>query len=109
MSASYLLQILHIAAGLVVLAEALNKLERCHPLALGMTAHERVVDALKAAAWFLLALGAGGAVAGPLLLAGGVQAQQAAELLRLERPTLAEVLVLAGFAVLIVRTRVKEG
>jgi hypothetical protein len=68
-----------------------------------------LVDALKACAWFLLALGAGGAVAGPLLLLGGVQAQQAAELLRLERPTLAAVLVLTGFAVLIVRTRVKEG
>lgn len=109
MSAPALLQILHIAAGLVVLAEALNKLERCHPLAPGLSPRDRLVDSLKAAAWFLLALGAGGAVAGPLLLAGGVQAQQAAELLRLERPTLAEVLVLAGFATLIVRTRVKEG
>jgi uncharacterized iron-regulated membrane protein len=109
MSAPVLLQILHILAGLVVLAEALNKLERCHPLASGLSARERWVDAHKAAAWFLLALGAGGAVAAPLLLAGGVQAQQAAELLRLERPTLAEVLVLAGFAVLIIRTRVKEG
>lgn len=109
MTGPTLLQTLHIAAGLVVLAEALNKLERCHPLAPGLTAHDRLVDGLKAAAWFLLALGAGGAVAGPLLLAGGVPARQAAELLRLERPTLAEVLVLAGFAVLIVRTRIKEG
>lgn len=106
---STLLQALHVLAGLIVLAEALNKLERCAPFAPDLSARQRVVDSLKAAAWFLLALGAGGAVAGPLLLAGGVQAQQAAELLRLERPTLAEVLVLAGFATLIVRTRVKEG
>jgi hypothetical protein len=108
-TAAAILQLLHVAAGLVVLAEALNKLERCDPLAPGLSRHQRVVDSLKAAAWALLALGAGGAVASPLLLAGGVQAQQAAELLRLERPTLAEVLVLAGFAVLIIRTRVKEG
>lgn len=106
---SGLLQVLHIVSGLIVLAEALNKLERCHPLTSGLSVRERWVDGLKAAAWFLLALGAGGAVAAPMLLAGGVQAQQAAELLRLERPTLAEVLVLAGFATLIVRTRVKEG
>ncbi len=54
-------------------------------------------------------MGAGGAMAAPALLAMGVSADAAGELARLERPTLAETLVLLGFAVLIVRTRVKEG
>jgi hypothetical protein len=103
------LQILHWMAGLVVLAEALNKLERTCPAAPGLTARQRLVDGLKAIAWALLALGAGGAVATPLLLAMGLEHGQTGLLLRLERPTMAETAVLLGFAVLIVRTRVKEG
>jgi len=104
-----LLQHLHWAAGLVVLAEALNKLERTCPFVRGMTAHARLVDGLKAVAWLLLAIGAGGAVAAPVLLYLGVPLAYGDMLLRLEHPTLAETSVLLGFAVLIVRTRVKEG
>ena len=104
-----LLQLMHIVAGFVVLAESLNKLERCHPLAPGLSAHARAVEALKALAWLLLALGAGGALAGPLLLASGFPPAAVDSLLRLEHPTLDQALVLVGFAVLIVRTRVKEG
>lgn len=106
---SLALQILHIVAGLVVLAEALNKLERVRPFAPGMRARDRLVDGLKALAWLLLALGAGGALAAPMLLALGVPEQSASLLMRLERPVLDQTLVLLGFAVLIVRTRVKEG
>lgn len=102
------LQIIHWLAGFVVLAEALNKLERTCPRARGLTAHDRLLSWLKAAAWFFLALGAAGAVAAPLLLALGVPSG-ATHLLRLERPTPAETAVLLGFAVLIVRTRMKEG
>ena len=43
-----------------------------------------------------------------VLLGMGVQSQQM-PLMRLERPLLAETAVLLGFAVLIVRTRIKEG
>lgn len=103
------IQVLHVLAGLIVLAEALNKLERCAPFAHGLTAHERLVDGLKALAWFLLAMGSAGALAAPLLRALGMPAEAGGEFSRLERPTLAETLVLAGFAVLIIRTRVKEG
>lgn len=103
------LQVLHVLAGLVVLAEALNKLERTDPLARGLSARERCVDALKALAWGLLALGAAGSLAAPVLLALGFQPEAGGHIARLERPTLAEVSVLAGFATLIVRTRVKEG
>lgn len=102
------MQIAHWLAGLIVLAEALNKLERVTPFAPNMTPHNRLVDALKALAWMLLAMGAAGAVAAPVLLALGVQSMHV-PMLPLERPTLAETLVLLGFAVLIVRTRVKEG
>lgn len=99
----------HCAAGFVVLAEALNKLERVAPFASGMSWHARLVDGLKALAWLLLAVGAAGAVASPVLLALGVRSNALEVLMRLERPTLAETAVLLGFAVLIVRTRVKEG
>ncbi len=102
------LQLLHIVAGLIALAEALNKLERTAPFARGMAPRRRIVDGLKALAWLLLALGAGGAVAAPVLLALGVPSGSS-YFTRLERPTLGEVLVLTGFAVLIVRTRIKEG
>lgn len=103
------LQVLHALAGLVVLAEALNKLERCNLRRAGDGWRERVVEGLKAAAWTLLALGAAGAFAAPVLLALGAPAHDLGFLMRLERPTLDQVCVLAGFAVLIVRTRVKEG
>lgn len=102
------LQIIHFLAGVIVLAEALNKLERTSPCAPGMSLHDRIVDGLKAAAWALLAIGAGGAVASPVMLALGVHAGSS-DMLRIERPTIAETAVLLGFAVLIIRTRVKEG
>lgn len=86
---------LHWLAGLVTLAEALNKLERTDPCRRGRTPRETATEWLKAIAWCLLALGGAGAVVTPLL--------------PLERPTLQNACVLLGFAVLIVRTRVKEG
>ena len=90
-----LIHLVHWLAGLVVLAEALNKLERTAPLAHGLSVRERFVDWLKALAWLLLALGGAGAVITPLM--------------KMELPTLQDLCVLLGFAVLIVRTRLKEG
>lgn len=92
---SALLQILHWLAGLVVLAEALNKLERAAPCAPGLTARKRLVDWLKVAAWALLAIGGFGALILPVL--------------HLPAPDSFDAAVLVGFATLIVRTRVKEG
>lgn len=89
------LAIVHWVAGVIVLAEALNKLERTNPARRGLRPRERATEALKALAWALLAVGGAGAVITPLL--------------PLERPTLQDACVLLGFAVLIVRTRVKEG
>ena len=68
-----------------------------------------VDDGLKALAWCLLAIGAGGAVISPALPLLGIDQFSAGTLMRVERPTLAETSVMLGFAVLIVRTRIKEG
>ncbi len=102
------LQILHWLAGFIVLAEALNKLERTAPFAPGIEQHTRIVDGLKALAWALLAIGAGGAVATPVLGGLGIHSP-ASQLAFHQAPSFAETAVLIGFAVLIVRTRVKEG
>lgn len=85
----------HWVAGLIVLAEALNKLERTAPFAPGLSLRKRVVDLLKAAAWGLLATGAAGALATPFL--------------HLPAPALQDACVIGGFALLIVRTRINEG
>lgn len=102
------IQIVHWAAGLAVLAEALNKLERTCPLAAGLSRSERLLEVLKGVAWAPLALGAGGAVITPVLLAIGVKSVHL-PLMRLESATLGEAAVMFGVFVLIVRTRVKEG
>lgn len=86
---------LHWLAGLIVLAEALNKLERTAPCRRGLGWRVRTTEWLKALAWALLAIGGAGAAITPLM--------------PLERPTLQDVCVVVGFAVLIVRTRIKEG
>jgi hypothetical protein len=101
-----LLQVIQFAAGLVVLAEGLNKLHRIVPFAgrpgwrarlqalawlLRPWAWQRptVVTAFKALGWSCLSVGAFGSL--------------------LVRPSLPHLLVLAGFALLIVRSRLKEG
>jgi hypothetical protein len=103
------MQYLHWMAAMIVLAEALNKLERTAPFRPGIDMHTRIVDGLKAAAWCLLALGAGGGVISPALPFLGIDQFAAGTLMRVERPTLAETAVMAGFALLIIRTRIKEG
>lgn len=105
------LQIIHFTACLLVLAEALNKLERTAPLRPGLKPRERATEWLKAVAWSLLALGGAGAVIAPALPFLPVQEPSAwlPYLLPAQTPTLPEVCVTVGFAVLIVRTRVKEG
>lgn len=90
-----LLTLIHWLAAVAILAEALNKTERTDPLAVGLTPRERLAEWLKAAAWVLLALGAAGAVVSPLLPPG--------------QRELADYCIVIGFAVLVVRTRVKEG
>lgn len=102
------IEIIYWIGGLVVLAEALNKLERTAPCARGLTVHQRVVDGLKALAWTLLAIGAGGVVATPLLCLFGINSLSF-PVMRPGAPTFEATAILLGFAVLIIRTRVKEG
>lgn len=85
---------LHWLAGLVVLTEALNKIERTHPLERGLTHRQRLVVWLKVLAWICLAIGGAGALATPLL--------------RWEQPSLQDLAVIGGFAILIIRSRLKE-
>jgi len=82
--------------GLIVVAEGLNKLERCRGWRQWpRDTRARAVEVLKMLAWGLLTIGGAGAVATLLL--------------PLRAPDLQDVCVIGGFAVLIVRTRVKEG
>ena len=105
------LQLIHFTAGLLVLAEALNKLERTAPLRPGLKPRERATEWLKAVAWSLLALGGAEAVIAPALPFLPVQEPSTwlPYLLPAQTPTLPDVCVIVGFAVLIVRTRVKDG
>jgi hypothetical protein len=106
------LTLLHCMAGLVVLAEALNKIERTdlfdgrgdllHRL-LGVRwllvpwrwRRPHVIKVLKLLAWLLMSIAAAVALASPFMYLPG--------------PRLADVAMLGGFALLIVRSRLKEG
>lgn len=85
---------LHTLAGIIVLAEALNKLERTCPLQRGLTARQRAVVWLKAFGWASLAVGAAGAAGSSLLYMGP--------------PSMGEITTMVGFALLIIRSRVGE-
>lgn len=95
--------------GFIVVAEGLNKLERSAPLARGLSARQRFVALLKVLAWVLLVLGAGGAVIRPLVVTGIGVNVQAWPVLLTDRVSLVDLCVLGGFAVLIIRSRFKEG
>lgn len=80
-------------AGLIVLAEALNKLERADPSITGPW-REALVRWLKILAWMMLAVGGAGALVTPFLNIG--------------KPGVQDAAMMIGFAVLILRTRLKE-
>lgn len=88
------IQAMHFVAGLIVVAESLNKLERSCPFQTGMTVPQRANELLKIAAWFLLALGGAGAVITPLL--------------HLEWSTLHDTSMVLGFSLLLIHRRINE-
>jgi hypothetical protein len=100
--------ILHWLAALIVLLEAMNKLERCAPLRPGLTPAARLVAVLKAVAWVPIALGAAGAVVRPALVAAAQPDPHIGAWLLVDRPSLVDLLYVIGFAVLITRERIKE-
>lgn len=84
-------------AAFVILAESLNKLERTQFRTIfGLPLRQQAALILKIAAWLLLAWGSGGVLADFLHFTNNP-------------PDMREACFLLGFAVLIVRTRVKEG
>lgn len=86
--------ILHTIAGMIVLAEALNKLERTCPIEPGMSARQLLVVWLKTFGWSALAIGSAGAAACALLYR--------------TPPSFGEVCTMSGFALLVLRSRVGE-
>lgn len=105
------LSLLHWVAGLLVLAEAFNKIERTDlfdgrkcwrsrlcgifwVLTPWRWKRPKVVMVFKLFGWSLLAIGAAGALVTPLL--------------HLAMPSLQDVATMSGFAFLIVRSRLKE-
>jgi hypothetical protein len=91
----------HFLVALLVIAESLNKLERADPTAPGLAHDVRILAVLKVAAWLLMAFGAICVVLSTLF--------QPDQFPLLERPSLREAVFMLGFAVLIIRTRIKEG
>ncbi len=87
------LSVLAAVAAVVVLAEALARLEHARPLAPGLVLAERAVEACESAAWAALAMGAG--VTG-LQVLGGTPV------------TPAHALMLTGVALFALRARAKE-
>ncbi len=85
---------IHTVAGAIVLAEALNKLERTCPLERGLSARQRAVVWLKTLGWAALAIGGAGAAGSSLLYVGP--------------PSMRETCIMVGFALLVVRSRVGE-
>jgi uncharacterized membrane protein len=86
--------VLHAVGGLVVLAEGLNKLERFDPRLEGLTQRQQMVVVLKGLGWTALVLGAAGALASPLLPDQKVH--------------VTDLLTMAGFAALVLRSRLRE-
>jgi hypothetical protein len=86
--------IVHALAGLIVLAEALNKLERTNLRCTWMTPRQRAITAMKAASWAAIAVASAGAAVGPLMYSAV--------------PSLADAAMMAGFAGLVVRSRLQE-
>lgn len=99
---------LHWFAGLVVLAEGLNKLERASPLARGLQPRQRCVLLLKVAAWLCLVFGAAGAIARPFVVVAWSGDLRFGHIVITDSISLADLLVVGGFALLIVRSRFKE-
>lgn len=86
--------LVYTVAGIIVLAEALNKLERTCPFEPGLSWRERAVVWLKTLGWIALAIGGAGAAGSMILFRAA--------------PNPGEVFTMVGFALLIIRSRVGE-
>ena len=99
-----LLSAVHAIAGLIILAEAHRRLEHARPAESGLTWGQRALQALCVVAWLLLAFAAVCAVVAPVLvIVGPPICWRGISLDMTGPPSISEVLVLAGFAGLVVR------
>lgn len=99
------ISMIYFLAGLIVMGEAINKLYVVSPFGPNMKMKDRLMDGIKAVAWILLALAAGGALVGPFLgelTHGGPSASYRTS------PSITEICGLIGFALIIVRLKIME-
>ena len=102
----FFISIIHFLACMILLGEALMRVAHSRATASGLYWTERWPQILDAAGWSAVALGAIASspivsFAGPPVCLGGL-------FLHLETPTLAEMMVLAGGAVIVLRHRVSK-
>lgn len=90
----WLQTVLHIVIGTIVFSEGLNKLERTDLRAPGLTLRQRIVTVLKVLGWFSIVLGSAGMIVAGWLPRVYVE--------------LGYTLMVLGFALLVLRSRVRE-
>ena len=105
---SEIVPVIHWLAAVIVLAEALNKLERAAPLQPSLSPHQRLIDVLKVIAWTMLALGSAGALISPIMGGLGIRTEHS-QIVTHHAPSIADAVLMVGVSVLIIRTRIKEG
>ena len=99
----FFISIIHFLACMILLGEALTRIAHSRATAKGLYWTERWPQILDAVGWCAVALGA--IASSPILSFVGPPVCLGGLFLRLEVPTLAELLVLAGSAALVVRCR----
>lgn len=102
---NFVLGFVHFACGFIVLAEALNKLERVSSGGLFRPLRGRylLLTWLKAAAWFFVAVGAMAAFITPIALV-----LVPAIAYYVPAPSIGDTCLVLGTAIHVIRTRVKE-
>jgi len=102
----FIISIIHFLSCMILLGEALTRIAHSRATAKGLYWTERWPQILDAVGWCAVALGAIASSAivsfiGPPICLGGL-------FLHLETPTLSELLVLAGAALVVIRCRLSK-
>ena len=99
-----LISLLHAASGLIILTEAHRRFEAARLTCSGLTRRQRASQVLHVAAWLLLAFPATLAVFAPVItIAGPPICWRGLSVDMVTPPSTVDVLVLAGFAALVMR------
>ena len=94
---------IHALSGLIVLAEAHRRFEAAQLTCASLTRRQRALQALHVVGWLLLAFPAVAAIFAPIISVAGPPICWNSPVDVLAPPGAADVLVMAGFAVMIVR------